>query len=197
MNGRLRRLRVLALASGLGLIGVLVMAAAPAGAAVTGAAAVMPHSGPASAIGAAPDDTPHGQGALWDEGNGGYGYVSGQGGGLEFNKSGPESIFTNLGIPINGQFQIEAVGNGCLAIATNGSVGEDTHANCAAYGGEGAIWDRWNAINEGMYDGDQVWELKNADGGKCLYDDKQSPAVVTTCIATDHFEWFAWPGSNL
>lgn len=159
-------------------------------------AANLPSSGQKVPTLVRPADTLQGYGPLYDEGNGGYGIISG--GALEFVNDGDEWDFYNVSIPITGQFEIQLGDNGCLAVdSSNGTVVEDTPTACALYGGDGYQWDRWNAINEGIYNGAQVWELKNAYGGECLYDYKQVPAVYTTCIATDHFEWFSWPDSNL
>lgn len=116
----------------------------------------------------------------------------------------PGDTWCNVGIPINGQFEIEDTGpngTGCMAINnTAGTVSLDPPSACALNNGAGYPWDRWTATSI-EYHSNQLWVFHSADptfSGLCIVEPYSgSPATYTSCDTTSHYQWFSWPNSGL
>lgn len=147
-------------------------------------------------------DTDHGCEYMKDVGNdfnNPIGFAYAVGGALEFYGAPGQDLLCNIGVPIDGVFEITDLNsnNGCVGVdSVTNEIVVETSAACAVYGGDGYAWDDWTATpyNDGGY---TVYELRNAYTGECMYDDEQIPAVEANCIPTDHFEWFYWPDVGL
>jgi hypothetical protein len=170
-----------------------------------------------SAPGTARADTNHGCGAITDIGVEEPGYV--YNGNLTFDGFQTADIFCNVGIPINGEFEIEDMGPtgfsnlGCLSVTWQNAVGAppptvtlESPKGCAVNNGKGYTWDDWYAKSI-EYHSNQLWMLENAytstndpalGVGPCMNTDVDGlRAGTSVCDANDHYEWFSWPGSNL
>jgi len=149
---------------------------------------------------AAQADTNHGCNFLQNIGPEYYGWDNGAG---SFYFKSPATFdysetFCNLGIPINGQFEVLSNStDGCLAIdTTNGLTTVDTPAACALNGGRGYPWDRWTAISI-RYHNNQLWMLRSAEyPGYCIHADTANGSTATAdwvpCNSNDHYQWFNW-----
>jgi hypothetical protein len=153
-------------------------------------------------------DTDHGCGSLQNIGSENYGRVDTSHGALYFTQ--PHEVygddFCNIGIPVNGQFQIlddETGAGGCLSVNTSdGEVIMESAAACGTSGGKGYPWDRWTAISI-QYHSNQLWMFQSVyEPGFCIENDQSSLLSVATtyyepCDPSNHYQWFGWQGSNL
>jgi hypothetical protein len=123
---------------------------------------------------------------------------------LWFGSGGGETVFCNVGIPINGEFEIATENNsgavtGCLAINnTYLAITEDPASACALNGGAGYPWDRWTATSI-QYHSNQLWMFKSSYNGYCMtpYAPNSAEATYASCDTSNHYEWFQWPNSGL
>jgi hypothetical protein len=149
---------------------------------------------------AAQADTNHGCDELQNIGTEYYGLDDGGGHFYFLSASGySNENFCNLGIPINGEFEIlSKYTGGCLAIdTTNVLTTVDTASACAQDGGRGYAWDRWTAISI-KYHNNQLWMLQSAEyPGYCIHAETPNPNFTATadwvpCNSSDHYQWFNW-----
>lgn len=152
-------------------------------------------------------DTTHGCDYIKAIGNETIGGLSdGDAGELLFDGNEAAIIFCNVGISINGEFEIATENSsghvtGCLAMnATSYDVDVDPASACALNGGAGYPWDRWNAISI-EYHGNQLWEFEtdNTDyTDTCMEENSGDGASqFDFCDASNHYQWFQWQDANL